>query len=225
MEPPAQDAEHSAEGIEGAEPRPEADGLRASLVERLSAHGAINSAAVERAMLTVPRHLFLPGVFAPHACTPTCRRAALGTRRHESVQPRADHGRHHAGAVRPPAEDARAGIGAGTGYNAALLAELVGADGSVTTLDIDPTIAEEARARLWSAGYERVRILAADGAQGAPDFAPYDRIVLTAGAADISPAWIAQLVEGGLLVAPLRLGGAEASVALRKEEDGVLRSR
>src|SRR5690242_17002526 len=61
MEPPAQDAEHTEERVE-AEPRPEADGLRASLVERLSAHGAIRSAAVERAMLAVPRHLFLPGV-------------------------------------------------------------------------------------------------------------------------------------------------------------------
>jgi hypothetical protein len=63
-----------------------------------------------------------------------------------------------------------------------------------------------------------------DGAEGAPDFAPYDRVILTVGAADISPAWVGQLVEGGLLVLPLRLGGAEASVALRKEQDDVLRS-
>ena len=224
MEPPAQDAEHSAEGVEGAEPRPEADGLRASLVERLSAHGAIRSAAVERAMLTVPRHLFLPGVSLAQAYADV----AIATHWERGVAV-SSASQPTMVAIMLEQLDLQPGmraleIGAGTGYNAALLAELVGADGSVTTLDIDPTIAEEARARLWSAGYERVRILAADGAQGAPDFAPYDRIVLTAGAADISPAWIAQLVEGGLLVAPLRLGGAEASVALRKEEDGVLRS-
>jgi protein-L-isoaspartate(D-aspartate) O-methyltransferase len=224
MEPPAQDAEQSAERVEGAEPRPEADGLRASLVERLSAHGAIHSAAVERAMLTVPRHLFLPGV----SLAQTYADVAIATHWERGVAV-SSASQPTMVAIMLEQLDLQPGmraleIGAGTGYNAALLTELVGAEGSVTTLDIDPTIAEEARARLWSAGYERVRVLAADGAQGAPDFAPYDRIVLTAGAADISLAWVAQLVEGGLLVAPLRLGGAEASVALRKEQDGILRS-
>src|SRR5689334_20653660 len=58
MEPPAQDTER----VEIIAPGAEAEGLRESLIERLSAHGAIRSSAVERAMLTVPRHLFLPGV-------------------------------------------------------------------------------------------------------------------------------------------------------------------
>jgi protein-L-isoaspartate(D-aspartate) O-methyltransferase len=220
MEPPAQDTERFA----AAEPRPEAEGLRASLVERLAAHGAIRSPAVERAMLTVPRHLFLPGAPLTQAyadvAIPTHweRGAAVSSASQPTMV-----------AIMLEQLDLQPGmraleIGAGTGYNAALLAELVGPEGSVTTVDIDPVIAEEARARLWSAGYERVRVLAADGAEGAPDFAPYDRIILTVGAADISPAWVGQLVEAGLLVLPLRLGGAEASVALRKEQDGVLRS-
>jgi protein-L-isoaspartate(D-aspartate) O-methyltransferase len=220
MEPPAQDTER----VEIIAPGAEAEGLRASLVERLSAHSAIRSATVERAMLTVPRHLFLPGV----PLTQAYADVAIPTHWERGVAV-SSASQPTMVAIMLEQLDLQPGtraleIGAGTGYNAALLAEMVGPGGSVTTLDIDPVIAEEARARLWSAGYERVRVLAADGAEGASDFAPYDRVVLTAGAADISPAWTAQLVEGGLLVAPLRLGGAEASVALRKEEGGVLRS-
>jgi protein-L-isoaspartate(D-aspartate) O-methyltransferase len=175
-------------------------------------------------MLTVPRHLFLPGVSLPQAyadvAIPTHweRGSAVSSASQPTMV-----------AIMLEQLDLQPGmrvleIGAGTGYNAALLAELSGSEGSVTTIDIDPVISEEARARLWSAGYEHVQVLAADGAEGAPAFAPYDRVVLTVGATDISPVWVEQLVEGGLLVLPLRLGGAEASVALRKEQDGVLRS-
>jgi len=219
MEPPA----HDVERVETPAAETEADGLRASLVERLNAHGAIRSAAVAQAMLAVPRHRFLPGETLAQAyadvAIPTHWEGGVAVS--SASQPTMV-------AIMLEQLDLQPGmraleIGAGTGYNAALLAELVGPEGAVTTLDIDPLIAEEARARLWSAGYQRVRVLAVDGARGAPAYAPYDRIVLTAGVADVIPAWVAQLIEGGVLVAPLRLGGAEASVALRKE-DGVLRS-
>src|SRR5215831_6656852 len=128
MEPPAQHAEHTAERVEGAEPRAEADGLRASLVERLSAHGAIHSAEVERAMQTVPRHLFLPGVTLAQAYADVAiathweRGAAVSSASQPTMV-----------AIMLEQLELRPGmraleIGAGTGYNAALLAELVGAD-------------------------------------------------------------------------------------------------
>ena len=107
-------------------------------------------------------------------------------------------------------------IGAGTGYNAALLAELTGPTGHVTTVDIGEEIAAEARAHLDAAGYGRVRVIVADGAAGWPEDAPYDRIELTVGATDITPAWYEQLAEGGLLTLPLWLGMSDASVAFRK---------
>ena len=107
-------------------------------------------------------------------------------------------------------------IGAGTGYNAALLAELVGPSGAVTTVDIGEEIAAEARGRLASAGYPRVAVIAADGAAGWPPNAPYDRIELSVGASDITPAWYEQLRIGGLVTLPLWLGISDASVALRK---------
>jgi protein-L-isoaspartate(D-aspartate) O-methyltransferase len=174
-------------------------------------------------MLAVPRHVFLPGV----ALAQCYADVAIPTHWERGVAV-SSASQPTMVAIMLEQLELQPGmrvleIGAGAGYNAALLAELVGPAGSVTTLDIDPLIAEEARAHLWAAGYDPVRVLAADGAHGAPEHAPYDRIVLTAGAADLSPAWVEQLAAGGLLVAPLRLGGAEASVALRKE-DGVLRS-
>jgi protein-L-isoaspartate(D-aspartate) O-methyltransferase len=96
-------------------------------------------------------------------------------------------------------------IGAGTGYNAALLAHLVGETGQVTTIDIDEDIAEEARRHLRAAGYERVQVVCGDGGLGYASAAPYDRIILTTAASDIAPAWFEQLAPGGLLVIPLQL--------------------
>jgi protein-L-isoaspartate(D-aspartate) O-methyltransferase len=219
MEPPEQRMAHA----DTQEPESAADELRMALVERLRAQGSIRSAAVQQAMLIVPRDRFLPGETLSQAYADV------------AIPTHWEHGMAVSSASQPTMVaimleqlDLQPGmrvleIGAGTGYNAALLAELVGPEGAVTTLDIDPLIAEEARAHLWSAGYQRVRALAGDGAHGASEFAPYDRIVLTAGVADISPAWVAQLIEGGLLVAPLGLGGVQASVAFRKE-GGLLRS-
>ncbi|HWC83884.1 MAG TPA: methyltransferase domain-containing protein, partial [Pseudonocardiaceae bacterium] len=72
-------------------------------------------------------------------------------------------------------------IGAGTGYNAALLAELVGDTGQVTTIDIDLNVTAHARATLADTGYDQVRVITADGALGDPDHAPYDKIIVTVG--------------------------------------------
>lgn len=78
-------------------------------------------------------------------------------------------------------------IGSG-GYNAALMAELVGEGGEVTTVDIDPEVADRARSCLTEAGYSRVTLVLADAEGGVPERAPYDRILVTAGAWDIPPA-------------------------------------
>jgi protein-L-isoaspartate(D-aspartate) O-methyltransferase len=114
-------------------------------------------------------------------------------------------------------------IGAGTGYNAALLAHVVGDGGRVTTLDLDEDIVAGARAHLAAAGVTGVRVVCADGWAGYVEAAPFDRIILSVGAHDISPAWRAQLVPGGRLVLPLTLPAVQASVAFA-ERDGVLES-
>src|SRR4030081_2626179 len=94
-------------------------------------------------------------------------------------------------------------IGAGTGYNAALMARIVGPAGAVTAVDIDEDLIARAAVHLAEAGVSGVELVAADGALGYPTGAPYDRIVLTVGSSDIRPEWVAQLGPGGRLLLPL----------------------
>jgi protein-L-isoaspartate(D-aspartate) O-methyltransferase len=112
-------------------------------------------------------------------------------------------------------------VGSG-GYNAALIAEIAGPGGQVTTVDIDPDVTSRARTCLDAAGYGQVRVVLADAEDGVPDGAPYDRIIVTAGAWDIAPAWISQLAADGRLVVPLRLGGLTRTVTFERDGDGLV---
>lgn len=114
-------------------------------------------------------------------------------------------------------------IGTGTGYNAALLGQLVGPGGAVLTVDVDPDITGPAKRHLAAAGASNVDVITADGwALETAD--RFDRIEVTVGVWDLSPAWLAALEPGGVLVVPLWLrAGQQASVALR-ELDGRLES-
>lgn len=112
-------------------------------------------------------------------------------------------------------------IGAGTGYNAALLAELTGKKGEVTTLDIDEDVTLHARNALNHTGYEDVRVIQRDGLEGAPEHAPYDRIIATVGIWDIPTTLRDQLAEGGRFVVPLRWRGQTRSVALTRTGDSL----
>jgi protein-L-isoaspartate(D-aspartate) O-methyltransferase len=105
-------------------------------------------------------------------------------------------------------------IGTGTGYNAALMAHIVGDQGSVVTVDIDAGLCARASASLAAAGYGQIQVACADGALGFIDRAPYDRIILTAGAWDIAAQWLDQLAPGGRIVLPISVRGLQLSVAL-----------
>jgi protein-L-isoaspartate(D-aspartate) O-methyltransferase len=125
----------------------------------------------------------------------------------------AGHGRGHAEQLRLPEGGSVLEIGAGTGYNAALLSALAGASGRVVTIDIDPEVADEARSHLAVAAAANVEVICGDGAQGWPGRAPYDGIIVTAGASDLAPAWVSQLAPGGRLVVPLSIRGVQQCVA------------
>ncbi|WP_030790942.1 methyltransferase domain-containing protein [Streptomyces sp. NRRL S-920] len=95
-------------------------------------------------------------------------------------------------------------IGAGTGYNAALLAHRLG-DDHVTTVDLDPEITESARRHLAAAGY-RPAVVTGDGAAGCPERAPYDRIIVTCTLTSVPRRWLAQCAPGARVLAPLATG-------------------
>jgi methyltransferase of FxLD system len=108
-------------------------------------------------------------------------------------------------------------IGTGSGYNAALLGAIVGDRGSVRSLDIDEDLVTRAQQHLRSAGVTNVDAFTADGWSGFERDAPYDRIEVTAGVWDISPAWVDQLTPDGIIVLPLWLRtGIQASIAFRR---------
>lgn len=95
-------------------------------------------------------------------------------------------------------------VGAGTGWNAALLGRIVGATGSVTSVELHAAVAHEARRAVAAAGPSNVRVITGDGALGHPENAPFDRIVTTVGSPEIFRTWVDQLKEGGTLLLPLQ---------------------
>ncbi|WP_344007698.1 methyltransferase domain-containing protein [Streptomyces thermocarboxydovorans] len=96
-------------------------------------------------------------------------------------------------------------IGTGSGYNAALLAHRLGDHDLVTTVDLDREITEPARRNLAAAGYHPA-VVTGDGARGAPDRAPFDRIIATCALPSVPPAWLAQTRPGGRILAPYATG-------------------
>jgi protein-L-isoaspartate(D-aspartate) O-methyltransferase len=111
-------------------------------------------------------------------------------------------------------------IGAGTGYNAALMQHIVGPPGAVISVDIDADLAGRAREHLASAGYPDVTVVAADGADGYPPGAPYDRVIATVGVSDLAPAWLDQAGPGARIVVPLDVRGSQLAVAFGRSGSG-----
>jgi len=114
-------------------------------------------------------------------------------------------------------------IGTGTGYNAALLREMVGPDGKVRSIELREDVAALARKHLDDEGYTDVAVLARDAYHGAAEEAPFDRIVATAGCSDISPHWFDQLTPGGLMLVPLQHGSGDPLVRVKRDPDATKR--
>src|SRR4029079_19190306 len=197
-----------------------ADRARVRLVGGLRDSGRLCSAAVEEAFRAVPRHLFLPGVPLPRAYADeaVAVQTVDGVTTSSASQPSMM-------AIMLAQLDLRPGhrvleIGAGTGYNAALMARLVGRQGHVVSVDIDADLVDGAARHLAAAEVSDVELVCGDGALGHPSAAPYDRIVLTVGSGDVRPEWVAQLAPGGRLLLPLALWGTQVSVALDLGADG-----
>jgi protein-L-isoaspartate(D-aspartate) O-methyltransferase len=201
-----------------------ADRARARLVDGLRDSGRLRGPAVEEAFRTVPRHLFLPGVplARAYADEAVAVQSVDGVTTSSASQPSMV-------AIMLEQLDLRPGhrvleIGAGTGYNAALMRRIVGPAGRVVAVDIDADLVAGAARHLADAGVDGVELVCADGALGYPPAAPYDRIVLTVGSGDVRPEWVTQLAPGGRLVLPLAIRGTQLSVGLDLGDDRVLRS-
>lgn len=110
-------------------------------------------------------------------------------------------------------------LGAGSGWNAALMSHIVGESGKVVSLEIIPSLARETRENLKHLGYKNVEIIHADGSNGWAKEAPYDRAIFTAGATDLPCAYHEQIKLGGKLLFVLKTSGADVLLLLDKKED------
>lgn len=197
-----------------------ADTLREAMVGELREMGTIRSDRVADVFRAVRRHLFAPGVplDAVYAATSSVvtKLDEQGVAISSVSAPEIQAFMLEQAAINPGMNVLEIGSG---GYNAALVAELVGSEGTVTTVDIYPEVTDRASRLLDAAGYSRVNVVLADAENGVPERAPYDRIIVTVGAWDIPPAWVEQLADRGRIVVPLRMRGLTRSLALERDGD------
>ncbi|MBV2366856.1 methyltransferase, FxLD system [Streptomonospora nanhaiensis] len=197
--------------------------LRHRLVDSLREGGWITTAPVEEAMRATQRHLFLPDASLEEAYEDK----NVPTKTGPDGECLSSASAPHVVAMMLEQAEIAPGhrvleVGAGTGYNAALLTRL---GATVTTIDIDADAVAHTRKALERAGVAEVTLVEGDGGNGVADGAPYDRIIVTAGAWDLPPAWTDQLAPDGLLVVPLRFRGTTRSVCFQRDGDERLTSR
>ncbi|WAC05398.1 MAG: protein-L-isoaspartate(D-aspartate) O-methyltransferase [Methanoregula sp.] len=123
--------------------------------------------------------------------------------------------------IRPAAQDNVLEIGAGSGYQAAVLAALVR---KVTTVERIPDVAGLARKNLAALNVGNAEIIVGDGTLGYPDNAPYDGIIITAATPQVPTPLIVQMADGGRLVAPVGGRGVQELVVLEKDRGRVSES-
>ncbi len=198
---------------------PDPEVLRQVLVTHLKAQVGIRDPRILAAFQAVPRHRFVTHVSIEEAY----RDRAISTKQLDSGVSISSSSQPAMMALMLEQLDLQPGhrvleIGAGTGYNAALMAHLVGARGRVVTIDVDDDIVAAARQHLGANGVENVEVIRADGGQGCPDGAPFDRMMLTVGTWDIAPAWREQLTADGRLVLPLSVGGLQLAIAFQARD-------
>jgi protein-L-isoaspartate(D-aspartate) O-methyltransferase len=198
-------------------PSPSADDRvgRMEFLLGLRRHG-IMDAAVLHAMDEVPREHFVAADCAdvayadqalPIACGQTISQPFVVAYMTEQLKVRPEHRVLE--------------IGTGSGYQAAVLSRLAR---EVVTIERYRTLADAARGRLKTLGYNNVGVIAGDGLLGAPDKAPFERILVTAAAEELPSALVEQLEEGGRMVLPLGPHhGGQVIVTITKTKQGLAR--
>ncbi|HEY6307419.1 MAG TPA: protein-L-isoaspartate(D-aspartate) O-methyltransferase [Candidatus Angelobacter sp.] len=195
-----------------ADPKPPFSTARLAMVEDQLRGRGIGDQRVLAAMSKVPRHEFVrpqswPEAYADHP-------VAIGEQQTTS-QPYIIAAMLQAAEIAP--QDRVLEIGAGSGYQTALLAELAG---KVFAVERFPTLAASAQNVLERLGYSNATVITGDGSLGLPEQSPFDVIVVAAAAPRVPPALLEQLAPGGRLVVPVGDSQQQVLQLARKAADG-----
>ena len=182
-------------------------GLRANLVKELKTKG-IKHKGVLQAINTVPRHLFLDNAFADWAykdqafqiaCDQTISQPYTVARQTELLDPQKS--------------DLVLEIGTGSGYQASILSLLVK---KVYSIERQRLLFEQTSKLLERLGFGKIRTLYGDGYLGAPRFAPFDKILITAAASEVPQVLLDQLKIGGYMVIPIGDGSVQTMTRIKR---------
>ena len=170
-------------------------GLRHQMVENQIRARGVNNTLVLNAMKKVPRHLFVPADLQSSAYADRPLPIGLG----QTISQPYIVG-YMSEVINPHPKDIVLEIGTGSGYQAAVLAEIVK---EVYTLEIVPELGKMAKERLENLGYTNIKAKVSDGYYGWKEYAPFDAIIVTAAAEQIPEPLIEQLADGGRMVIPI----------------------
>jgi protein-L-isoaspartate(D-aspartate) O-methyltransferase len=187
------------------------------LIEDLKEGGYLKGSGVIKAFEEVPREAFVSPDERDHAYTDQ----PLGIGYGQTISA------PHMVAImtellEPERTDTVLEIGAGSGYQAAILSRLVK---KVYSIELEKELAGLAKRNLKEAGYANVEVMQGDGSLGYPEGSPYNKIIVTCGTDRIYPAWEEQLSEGGILLAPVNAGLYQELIYVRKERGRLKKTR
>lgn len=188
----------------------QSEAARQEMVERQIRQRGIRSPRVLEAMASVPRHLFVPAQLAINAYRDEPLPIGEGQTISQPFMVAA-----MAEALSLEGFEKVLEVGAGSGYQAAVLSHLAR---EIFAVESQPNLVAEARERLAQQGYSSVRIVEGDGSLGWPADAPYEAILVTAAAPSVPPPLVEQLAEGGRLVIPV--GSAKDQELIRIVKNG-----
>jgi len=174
---------------------------RVSLVRYLVDQGILKTSRIIEAFKTVPRELFVPEKYRKSAYSD--EPLPIGFNQTISAP--------HMVAMmtellEPKKTDKVLEVGAGSGYQAAVLSRLVR---KVYTIELEPDLVKFASRNIRKAGIKNVRIMQGDGSKGYPKEAPYDKVIVTCACPEIPDALVEQLKEGGIILAPVGGGWSQ----------------
>lgn len=191
--------------------------LRLAMVREQIRQRGIRSPRVLQAMERVPRHAFLPAELAARAYSDAPLSIGEGQTISQPYMVAA-----MTEALELEGTERVLEVGSGSGYQAAILAELAL---EVVTIEARHALAETARRRLAELGYKNVRVESGDGSLGWPDAAPYDAILVAAAAPRVPPPLLAELREGGRMIIPVGKSDHQILMRIRKRGGLALEER